>query len=104
MIYIDCMKTFHSHPLKNPVPSRIASLVAIMLWSAHYHSGQWSREYRMGCRARNLINRSNEIGDYLASTWFDNLEGYVTGGPIPTVYTRGFSEKVKETYDKLAAM
>jgi hypothetical protein len=99
------MKTYRTHPLHVVHFSRIAELVGIMLWSAHYHSGQGSREYRMGCRARQLLNRHNEIGSHLASHWFDNLESYVSGDlERPTIYNRNFSEKVKATYLKLAAM
>lgn len=97
------MKTYYTNPLRIKNYSRIAELVGIMLWSAHYHSGQWSREYRMGCRARQLLNRHNEIGSFLASRWFDNLESYASGeGERPTLYNPEFSDKVKETYQKLA--
>lgn len=68
--------------------SRLGELVGIMLWSAHWHSGQASQEYRMGCRARQLLSRSSEIGDYLASQWFDDLEGVVGE---KEGYVRGYS-------------
>lgn len=84
---------------------RQASLVGIMIWSAHYHGGQWSQEYRMGCRARTLLKRSNEIGDFLASRWFDALENYVgdSTGSIerPRQYTKEFSEAAKASYQKM---
>jgi hypothetical protein len=97
------MKTYYTHPLKIKNYNRIASLVGIMLWSAHYHTGQWSREYRMGCRARQLLNRHNEIGSFLASRWFDQFESYVTGeSERPSVCTQDFSETVKATYQKLS--
>jgi hypothetical protein len=83
--------------------SRQASLVGIMLWSAHYHHGQWSREYRMGCRARTLLSRSNEIGAFMASRWFDALERYVDNrDSAPRQYTLEFSKQAKKTYQKLA--
>ena len=84
---------------------RQAALVGIMLWSAHYHGGQWSREYRMGCRARALLERSNEIGSMMASRWFDRLEGYASGeGERPRVYTLAFSEAVKASYGRMVAI
>ena len=83
---------------------RLASLVGIMLWSAHYHGGQWSREYRMGCRARAALDKSNEIGAFLASRWFDHLEHYASGQADnpPAQYCREFSERVKTQYCRLA--
>ena len=83
--------------------ARQASLVGIMIWSAHFHRGQWSQEYRMGCRARTLLERSNEIGRFLASRWFDNLEHFVDNrGERPRQYVAEFSEQAKKTYQKLA--
>lgn len=85
---------------------RQASLVGIMIWSAHWHAGQSSREYRMGCRARTLLERSNEIGEFLARTWFDKLENYVSDerGEIepPRVYVLPFSKQAKKVYAALA--
>ncbi len=98
------MKTFKSNPIKFST-RRAASLVGIMIWSAHYHGGQSSREYRMGCRARTLLNRSNEIGAFMASRWFDTLENYVGGDDAqsaPMIYILGFSETAKKTYRKMA--
>jgi hypothetical protein len=91
--------------IKTSAP-RLASLVGIMLWSAHYHGGQWSREYRMGCRARTRLERSNEIGAFLASRWFDALEHYASGqcDNPPAVYVGEFSAIVRSTYRRLAAL
>lgn len=99
------MKTYKSHPLRVTDPARIASLVGIVLWSAHYHKGQWSREYRLGCRARSLVERHNEIGPFLLTRWFDALEHYAQGqAPAPKQYTATFSKQVKRTYQTLAKL
>lgn len=96
------MKTFKTNPIKyNSI--RQATLIGIMIWSAHYHGGQGSQEYRMGCRARKLLERSNEIGPFLASRWFDKMEPYLTGAAEkPRIYNSDFSEKAREIYEKLA--
>lgn len=94
------MKTYYSNPIKFR-PSRLSQLIGIMLWSAHYHGGQASREYRMGCRARKLLERSNEIGSFLASKWFDSFEPYVSGGEAPRTSVLSFAENVKKEYAKL---
>lgn len=94
------MKTYKSNPI-TLCPSRRSQLVAIMLWSAHYHGGQASREYRMGCRARKLLERSNEIGSFLASRWFDSFEPYVSGGEALRTSVLSFAENVKRKYEKL---
>lgn len=84
--------------------SRQASLMGIVLWSAHWHAGQWSREYRAGCRARQLLARSNEIGSSLVSRWFDALEHYASGedSTPPVQYVAEFSAAVRATYARLA--
>lgn len=99
------MKTYRSHPIKNPKNIRVAQLLGIAIWASHYHSGQGSREYRMGCRAGALIKRTNEIGNWLFSRWFDQLEGFCTGeSPAPTVLIPEFSEAVKKSYEKMITM
>jgi hypothetical protein len=98
------MKTYKSNPIQLSL-SRRASLMGIVLWSAHYHGGQSSREYRMGCRARTLLERSNEIGSFMVSRQFDNLEPFLNGEKeAPRVYVPEFSNQAKKTYDRLAAI
>jgi hypothetical protein len=98
------MKTYRTNPIQLSL-SRRASLLGIVLWAAHYHGGQSSREYRMGCRARTLLERSNEIGPFMVSRQFDHLEPFVCGDKeAPRVYVPEFSNQVKKTYDRLAAI
>lgn len=35
--------------------------IALALFSAHYHSGQWSKLYRVGCQARQYLRREWQI-------------------------------------------
>jgi hypothetical protein len=60
----------------------------------------------MGCRARTRLERSNEIGDFLASRWFDALEHYASGqcDNPPAAYAVGFSATARATYRRLAAI
>jgi hypothetical protein len=98
------MKTYKSNPILFSLQRR-ASLMGIIIWSAHFHAGQGSREYRMGCRARTLLERSNEIGLFMVSRQFDNLEPFLTGEKeMPRVYVPEFSNQVKRVYDHLAAV
>ena len=40
-------------------------LLAIYAFGAHFHSGQWSRGYRLMCRAQKALKQRNDI-DWLA--------------------------------------
>ena len=83
-----------------------AQLVGIVMWSMHYHDGQFSRSYRMGCRASGLIERSNEIGSFMLSRWIDSLESYVAGdgrGNPPAV-SNAFAWQARESYQKMLSI
>jgi hypothetical protein len=88
--------------LINQSLKRKGTLVGIMVWSAHYHGGQWSREYRMGCRARRLLERGNEIGGYLASKWFDLFEEHLKTGTVRIIFNREMADAASAVYHKLA--
>jgi len=76
-----------------------------VLWSAHYHEGQTSQSYRIGCRARTLLEGSNEIGRHLVSRWFDAFEGPASRNePVSSAYLPEFSSQVLTSYRKLAAI
>lgn len=80
--------------------ARLGTLLGIVIWSAHYHTGQWSREYRIGCRARKLITDSMEVGGFVLSRLFDRYEHVVTGEK--TLPETEFSKAVISTYRKFA--
>lgn len=84
---------------------RFGELVATVIWSAHWHGGQGSREYRMGCRARKLIENSMEVGRFVLTRAFDSLEHYVTGESLNCGIYRGsvVSASAKRKYQKLQA-
>lgn len=46
--------------------SRYCRLVALYAFGAHYHSGQWSRGYRISCQAQALLRRDYGDCDHLA--------------------------------------
>lgn len=86
---------------------RQAKLFGSILWSAHYHSGQWSREYRIGCRARRLFTESMEAGERILSQLFDTLEGYVSGDTEdrpPVAVRPEWADAARGEYKRLAAI
>lgn len=85
---------------------RQAQWLGIILWSAHYHNGQWSQEYRMGCRARALFVESMEIGEFVLSRCFDKLEHYVSSdsAEMPAAISLEYAETVKTAYNRLVAI
>lgn len=58
---------------------------ALYTFAAHYHGGQWSRLYRLGCRAELAWRRRSGIGPRL--DWWERLIETDPTSPV-TVYYR----------------
>lgn len=50
-------------------PFGICWLIGVALFCSHYHDGQWSRFYRLGCIARERLRREYQITDVDRWLW-----------------------------------
>jgi len=64
-------------------------LLALIKFGVEYHSGQWSRGYRLQCRATQLLR--NRFDEFIVNRILDNLLGEYTG----------FSAKTDSIYRQL---
>ena len=63
---------------KGGATMKVENLLAIYQFCADYHSGQWSRGYRLLCRTHTALKRRKIGGDYLSRPYrrFANRDLY----------------------------
>ena len=86
---------------------RQAQIIGVMIFCAHWHTGQGSRLYRVGCRARELYLKSNVCAaSYVMSRLYDTLEHYAAGDTQepPSTCLLDYADMVRGAYARMKAI